>query len=76
MSEVFEFYCLVDFSKDNIQSTFNSILDMYLYFAKKFALERYEDWKKEELERANKSEDEDYDEDYDDESDGDYDEEE
>ena len=53
-----------------------SILDMYLYFAKKFALERYEDWKKEELERANKSEDEDYDEDYDDESDGDYDEEE
>ena len=77
LSEIFGFYCFVDFSKENILSSFNSIFDMYLYFAKKFALERYEFLKKEKLEEANKPEDEDYDEDYDEaESDGDYDEEE
>ena len=76
LSNIFEKYYLVDFSKENIQSAFNSIFDMYLYFAKKYAFDKYEEWKKEELERANEPEDEDYDEDYDDESDGDYDEEE
>lgn len=72
LSDIFVKYYRVDFRKENIVSAFGSINDMYYYFAKKYAFDKYEEWKKEDLERANKLEDDDYD----DESDGDYDEEE
>ena len=76
LPDIFRKYYKVDFRKENIVSAFGSLYDMYYYFAIKFAFDKYEEWKKEELEKASKSEDEDCDDDYDDESDGDYDEEE